>query len=143
MDLRLSPRLQAAFPWLRDEASAIVRECRRVDRDLRTGDLLVEARCHPRVARFQGWAHPQAFSWFRDQPRTHENGRIQLVVGEAIRRTDFVRLLAHELRHIGQFHRGKREFGYLTSEHMTDAECENDAYLFEYKILDRLGIHYP
>lgn len=117
--------------------------CQEMDPDIVTDSLLVEARRHPRKTRFQGWAHPEYWSIFRGTSRIHMDGRIQIVVGDRVRTTDVIRVIAHELRHIGQFHRGQELTGELTQEPLSDAECEDDAYGFEYTMLDRLGVVYP
>lgn len=114
-----------------------------MDSDIVTDHLLIEARRHPRLTRFQGWAHAEYFSLWRGRLRAHENGRIQLIVGDRVRKTDVIRLISHELRHIAQFRRGEVLTGELGAEHLTDTECEDDAYGFEYTMLDRLGVVYP
>lgn len=140
MTVRLSTRVERRHPELRGRLSEVVGACRVIDGDLRTRDLLVEARCHPFALLYRGWAYPDVVSRSRGHTRLHRNGRILLSIGDQVEFEEVARVFAHELRHIAQFHRGFKRLGYLTANHMTLEDSEADAYGFEDRVLGRMGL---
>jgi hypothetical protein len=80
---------------------------------------------------------------YRTNPSTliiHPAGKITMSLGASISRHDIIRVFAHELRHIGQFHRGRKEHGYLTCSPMFEEDIEPDCYEFEDLILDKMAV---
>lgn len=139
MEVRISPRLDAVITDLREQIFDVAVHSRFLDRDIRTSQLLVECRCHSDHDSYQGWAFPEGTSKRRGETRFHPHGRVSLSFGLLVAEEDIARLTAHELRHIAQFQRGLKSWGFLTANHMGD-EHEPDAYAFEDLVLDRMGL---
>lgn len=140
----MSGPLQEAHPDLHRNLREIVKCCRSFDRDLRTRNLLVDVR-RLRDNCYCGSALPKEYSWDRrrrhgSQLSYHQNGKITMSINERTPIEGIARLFSHELRHIAQFHRGKRQFGTLTILSLTPLQAEDDAYEFEDDILGRLGL---
>jgi hypothetical protein len=123
MHIYLSENLRAAHPGLEEELREVHAVSRRLDPFIRTRDLFVYGRC----SRYSDATGGHAW----DQPPA---GKITLSIGWEASREDRIRLFAHELRHVGQMHRGKKKHGYLTWEHM-NGHCEADAIDFEEKVV--------
>jgi hypothetical protein len=85
---------------------------------------------HPTTESFVGYG-PDPGEW------THPDGRIDLRIGLYTNRIDKIRLVAHELRHLGQFVCGRRQNGYLDML-LKNSTCEQDAEAFENVVLDTM-----
>lgn len=140
MQVRLSQSLQAAQPDLLPILNDTLRESRYRDRDIKSRFLWVIGRCHWEADAFAGAAHPRRWSVTPYGIQSHCNGKVTLTIGKNCEPPEIARLFAHELRHIGQFHRGYDRFGQLTIETLTYDEAEDDAYEFEERIIDRMGL---
>lgn len=138
MTYSISPGLLDLFPGL-DELLVRVRSVAcSLDRDIRVSDLRVEARKHRGEAVYQGWAHPRASSVIGGRTVRHRDGLVRLAIGSGCEDEDIIRVFAHELRHIGQFHRGRRHYGQLSLA-MCEVASEQDAEDFEDRVLERLA----
>lgn len=100
----------------------------RSDSDLRIGELYVSVRRYDDPDGYVGNAWPEEFP--------HADGKITLSIGDNIPEQDIIKLFAHELRHIGWFHRGRKRYHEFDCP-LTEVEAENDAEQFERKILER------
>lgn len=136
MEIRLSSTVSCIYPFLASGIREITRLCQALDEDIVVQNLLVEVRAHWKPTTYCGRAYPDYASWKNGQRRIHSDGRILLTVGAGIGEEDLTRLLAHELRHIGQFHRGVQRCGFMTADYLTDEDCEDDAYDFEDYVLE-------
>jgi hypothetical protein len=67
------------------------------------------------------------------------NGKITMTICPDINDSGLVRLFSHELRHIAQFHRGRKKFGTLTIDPLRPHEAEMDAYEFEEAMVAKLA----
>lgn len=134
----MTPGLLNAYPTLDELLTEIKRVSCRLDRDITTRDLRVEARRNTHPKTFTGWAYPR--TRFREGHRTtyHRDGLVRLSIGAECGDEDIIRLYAHELRHIGQFHRGRKLYGNLTIHPLTDTASEDDAASFEVRVLERM-----
>lgn len=108
-----------------------------IDPDIKLMGLHVRVIKARNKGHWYGWAHPEEESTHYRKKLIHPAGRIDLSIGESVSDIALVRLFAHELRHIGQFHRGRKLRGYLTCEYMKDGEVEPDCYRFEDDIVRR------
>jgi hypothetical protein len=135
----LSPGLLDVFPALDELLAEIKRIACKLDRDIRTRDLRVEARRNTQPDFYKGWAYP--VTRLRDGNGTtyHGDGLVRLHVGANCDEADVVRLYAHELRHIGQFHRGRKAYGTMTISPLSQQASERDAERFEARVLKRIG----
>lgn len=135
----LSPGLFDCFPAFDELLAEIKRVACVLDRDIRVRDLRVEAKRNNQPSFYKGWAYP--LTRLRDGKGTtyHRDGLIRMQIGGACGEEDVIRLYAHELRHIGQFHRGRRRFGAMTINPMSDDASEDDAVDFEDCVLERIG----
>lgn len=104
------------------------------DPDIKLMGLHVRAIRSTEEDHWNGWAWPEEDSILYGKKLVHPAGRIDLRIGAKVDDAGIMQLFAHELRHIGQFHRGRQSFGYLTTDHMTTS-CEQDCYDFEDLIL--------
>lgn len=109
-----------------------------LDPRISTRDLRVEACKHRTPSVYYGWAYPYK-SWTQGRRTTrHADGLVRLFIGEGCGAHDAIRLHAHELRHIGQFHGGRSLFGYMTVDPLSEAGSELDAQEFEERVLERM-----
>jgi hypothetical protein len=106
---------------------------------IRASGLHVRVRKAPEDRMWWGWAYPEEHSTFYRKRLVHPAGRITLTIGNDVSKRDIVRLVAHELRHIGQFHRGRKLTGFLTAGWMDDDEVEPDCYAFEEHVIKQYG----
>lgn len=136
MEIRLSSTVSCIYPFLASGIREITRLSQALDENIIVQNLLIEVRAHWKPSTFCGRAYPDYASWKHGQRRTHSDGRILLTIGAGVGEEDLIRLLSHELRHIGQFHRGIERCGYMTADYLDDDVCENDAYDFEDYVLE-------
>jgi hypothetical protein len=141
MKLYISANLKNHFPGIEALLKEIGKFAKSLDKDIRTRDLYVEAKCCPNYTEFGGTAHPFTLTydrrWGRKQWLCHPPGKITMSIGIWTEETDVARLFGHELRHIGQFKRGSNEFGHLTIDPLALKQAESDAYEFEEYVAER------
>jgi hypothetical protein len=135
----ISPAARAHFPTIQEDVTYVLRTSQRYDRDLRTSNLLVTIR-YRSDEKYSGRAWNEIYSVWDRRHHWHLDGKIHLSIGQGCGFAEIATVAAHEARHIGQFHRGRKRFGVLTLDPLTNDECEADAYEFEDKILDKLGL---
>lgn len=91
---------------------------------------------------FSGISYPYEESNYNGRRILHPAGRINMTLGTKVSEEDKAILFAHELRHIGQFHRGRKIRGYLDADFMgDDYKIEGDCYKFEQEVISRLYIN--
>lgn len=134
----LSPGLVDAFPSIDDILGKVRKVACKLDRDISVRALRVEARRNNHPDYYKGWAYPLTRLREGRGMTYHADGLIRLQVGAQCCEHDIICLYAHELRHIGQFHRGRRRYGTMTVEPMTEEASEADAEDFEIRVLDRV-----
>lgn len=130
-------------PDLEDVLWNIACYCKEEDHDIRLMGLWVRARADHRTGHWNGWAWPREESNLYGVSRVHPAGRIDLALGQNVTEPTVVRLFAHELRHIGQFHRGRKQTGFMNIL-MGETEIEPDCDAFADTIVklykkDRFG----
>lgn len=135
MEVACSAGIECEFPGIRSLLDDIKRVVKEKDRHVRVRHLFVDVRLSRKPDNFNGWAHPHTYSVRWGQYRSHENGWIQMSLGYECKEMDIVRLFAHELRHNGQFHRGKSLLGVMCTYPLSQEESEDDAYEFEERIV--------
>ncbi|WP_028058441.1 hypothetical protein [Candidatus Solirubrobacter pratensis] len=140
MDLYLSPGMLRYRPEVTSHIRQIKDVAVRLDRDIRLRGLRVEVTRNPHFDRYSGWAVPEVHSRSRQGYITHAHpdGLITLRIGDECGDEDIIRLTAHELRHIGQFHRGRKRYGVMTTAPLDHWESERDAEGFEDRVLERM-----
>jgi hypothetical protein len=142
MTIRVSSNLSNFIPDLKEMLYEVAACSRSLDRKIRTKHLYVEARCAPWTDDFSGTAFAEAYTidrrWQKTKVILHENGKVTMSLGSSVGFEHVARLFAHELRHIGQFHRGKERYGFLFCVPKSEKESEIDAFCFEQKVVDRL-----
>lgn len=131
MRTSISPSVLKAYPDIDDILWDTLVYAKNADWDIRTNGLHVRVQKAHMPKDWWGWAYPEEQSRAYRKMLIHPAGRISLTVGDDVSRLEIVRLVAHELRHIGQFHRGRKLTGYLTTEWMKESEVELDCYEFE------------
>lgn len=139
MRIDVSPAISRAFPDLDELLWNVGVYSKESDWDIKLMGLYVRIKKHRFATQWYGWAHPQEESTLYGRRFIHPAGRIDLGVGCSVGEDEIVRLFAHELRHIGQFHRGRKIYGYLTTEHMKEQRVESDCYEFEEYIAKKFG----
>lgn len=134
----LTPGLMDAFPAVDDLLAKVRKVACKLDKDIHIRDLRVEARRNTQPRYFTGWAYP--LTRFTDGNGTtyHRDGLIRMQIGALSTDEDITRLYAHELRHIGQFHRGRARYGAMSIAPLTEDESEADADEFELRVLERV-----
>lgn len=126
-------------PAIEEQLWGVAVRCKEADPDIKLMGLHVSLRSST-PTHWAGQAFPEEETYLL-RPRgliIHPAGRITMSVGAKVTYTSIVRLFAHELRHIGQFHRGRRLYGYLTDEWLDENQVEPDACEFEETILQRM-----
>jgi hypothetical protein len=134
----MTPGLLNAYPTLDELLTEIKRVCCALDRDISTRDLRVEARRNPSPQTYNGWAYPVTRLVERHRTTYHRDGLVRMWIGAQCCEEDIIRLYAHELRHIGQFHRGRKRYGNMTIHPLTEVGSEDDAESFEARVLERM-----
>lgn len=138
MDIKLSSNLRCKFSELESDIRYIAEGAKEIDPDIDDAELFIRGRCCQ--SPFTGTAYPFEFSGYGSTRIFHRNGKITFQLASDTKLVDIVRLIGHELRHIGQFHRGKREHGFLTISPLREHTSELDAFSFEDVLLDHLGL---
>lgn len=129
-----------AFPDLEDLLWNIGVYAKNADHDIKLMGLRVRVLKARKADNWYGWAHPFEESVLYGNRLIHPAGRIDLGLGSKTSKEEVIRVFSHELRHIGQFHRGRQIFGYLTTEHMNPPHIEEDCYEFEDCIVGKFGM---
>ena len=110
-----------------------------VDPEIKLSGLHVRVLPARSIGIWSGWALPREESSWYNGKLIHPAGRINLYLSEGMGEGSLVRLFSHELRHIGNFHRGRQQYGYLTDKHMKPDLVEPDCHEFEEIILREVG----
>lgn len=100
------------------------------DNDIQFDGLLVRA-TKSRTQYWTGSASPYEDSTIRTKKYIHPGGRIDLHLTKGMVRRSIIVLFAHELRHIGQFHRGRKKYGVMGWDGTPEDEFERDCMEFE------------
>lgn len=137
----ISPGLMDAYPKMDELLCDIKTAACTLDSMIGTRDLRVEARLHHAECRYFGWAYPFQTKTEGKRITRHADGLVRLYIGRGCNSEDVIRLYAHELRHIGQFHIGRARHGYLTLDPMTVTLSEDDAEAFEDSVLTYLSLN--
>lgn len=138
MTYSLSPGLIDSFPWVDNLFARVRRVACRLDRDICVRDLRVEAQCNAQPEFYRGLAYPVTRRYVGTRATYHADGLIRLYIGARCDEEDIICLFAHELRHIGQFHRGRQRYGAMTVDPLSNEDSEADAHDFELRVLDRV-----
>jgi hypothetical protein len=112
----------------------VAKVCTELDSDLCLDGLYIEGQINKRPEYYGGIAYPSTLTKTRKQTVFHPDGKIVLNFSRSNNFEEVVRLFAHELRHIGQFHRGRETHDYMTIQPLTSNESEEDAYWFETQV---------
>ncbi len=142
--IMLSPAARRAFPdcegWLRD----IGEVCAELDPDIDLGGLWIHVvKLNTRNGdRANGIACSHKLSgngW--SVSRFHTAGEIEIRISDAPDMAEFIEVVAHEMRHIGQFKRGSssRTMGLQGSEYFGHP-AEIDARKFSMKVCQEFGV---
>jgi hypothetical protein len=136
----LSQSIQREHSGLEDQLWAIGCHSKSSDMDIKLMGLHVRIISSKDTDHWSGWAYPEEESLFYNKALCHPAGRIQLTIGQDVTKKEIIRLFSHELRHIGQFHRGRKLFGFMTTHHMPETAIEQDCYDFEDHIIKKMGL---
>lgn len=141
MIIELSQTLQQTRPHLADWISEAAYWCQSVDPDIDLDGLHISVRQSRKLRNWTGaaWPHSVSLDRRRHKRRKHPSGRVTLTIGKLVPRAEVARITAHELRHIGQFARGRKLIGHLTCM-MGDRESECDSLIFEGKVMRAMNI---
>lgn len=137
MRVAISRGVVTLRPELEDQLWAVACHAKEADHDIKLTGLHVQIRKACQPEHWAGLAWPKEETWRYNRIVVHPAGRIDLSIGTGVQASSIIRLFAHELRHIGQFHRGRKIYGYLTTEHMYEDEIEPDCYDFEEYVLQK------
>lgn len=129
-----------AFPDIDDTLWDIAVHAKSLDHDIKLTGLRVRVIKSRYPMHWYGWAHPLEESRLYGSKLIHPAGRIDLGIGVEVDRESIICLMAHELRHIGQYHRGRQMYGYLTTQHMKESGIERDCYEFEEQVAKSFGV---
>lgn len=135
MRFDITAAVEQDHPGIQDLLWRIAVLAKNADPDIKLMGLYVRAIKDTSDINWSGWALPEEESYLYRKKLVHPAGRIDLRIGTGVSDVGITRLFAHELRHIGQFHRGRQVHGYLTTDHLPDEEVEPDCYAFEDEIL--------
>lgn len=141
MRILISKSVQKNHPLLERELWESACIAKDIDPDIILMGLLVKIKQTPNSDNryWSGMAYPSEESSLYGQMLSHPAGRINLYLGTKVSSKEKTILMAHELRHIGHFHRGRKMTGYLNDNHMTTKEAEDDCQCFELEVLDKLS----
>lgn len=135
MKVVLSQSVLEDHPKINELLWATAVAAKEEDPDIHLMGLRVQVRRSCKKTFWSGHAWPcEHTTTSTGKVHVHPAGKITMSVGCDCSEQDIVQLFAHELRHIGQFHRGRYEYGYLTCD-WVDYDVEQDCYDFEDIIL--------
>lgn len=142
MRVLIGPKTRLTRPELRSQLWTVAVNAQEIDPDIHVLGLLVRIRQSRVPQNWEGNAWPDERSYDARSRRlyVHPAGKITMSIGEQVPYPEVVRLFAHELRHIGQFHRNRYETGFLGTDNMLDYQVEPDCYEFEDKVLAKMGL---
>lgn len=143
MRIKVSDSVAKDHPGIEDLLWRVAVNAKEEDPDITLMGLHVQVRRSRHDDYWAGNAWPTEHTRvYRTSPAsiiTHPAGKVTMSLGAAISDRDIIRVFAHELRHIGQFHRGRQKYGYMTCSPMLEEDIEPDCYEFEDLILDKLA----
>lgn len=109
------------------------------DPDIMLMGLLVRVKLASEKDYWAGITYPEEESVYYGKKYIHPAGRINLYLGSDVTSRNKAILMAHELKHVGQFHRGRKLKGFLNLDHMhSDDEIEEDCIFFEKEIANKI-----
>lgn len=113
----------------------------KLDSDIPTESFYVSIRKSRYPRYFAGHAYP--YTTFMDLRRGKyiicPNGRISMSLGTLVNEEDICCLFSHELRHLGQAARQRKDKGYLTFNGLNSREIESDCRSFEERVVTKMG----
>lgn len=142
MRVVVSPAVREDHPMIFQHLWSVAVEAQELDPDIHLHGLFVNAKRSRLLDHWAGNAWPEERTWDarRKMLWLHPSGRITMSIGTDLYDYDIARLFAHELRHIGQFHRCRYRTGFLGTDHMADEDVEPDAIAFEEELLSKMGL---
>jgi hypothetical protein len=142
MRVLIGPKAAQERPLLARQLWDIAVKAQELDPDIHLHGLLVKVRRSRLAENWEGNAWPEERTWDVRQRHLylHPAGKVTMSIGSKVAYPDVVRLFAHELRHIGQFHRGRYHTGFLGTGHMVEVDIEPDCYDFEDMVLAKMGM---
>lgn len=147
MRLKVSESVAKDHADIEDLLWRVAVYCKEEDPDITLMGLHVQVRKNARPTYWSGMAYPHEHTVsYRTHPSTivtHPAGRITMNIGSSNSTRDITTLFSHELRHIGQFHRGRKCHGFLTCDPMDPDEIEPDCYEFEELIIAKMQLALP
>jgi hypothetical protein len=130
----ISDAMQKAHPNLEGVLWRTACMAKEQDNDIMISGLLVRI-VKSKDLYWTGSADPHEESILYKKKLIHPAGRIDLRLTTGMIQRSIVVLFAHELKHIGQFHRGRKKNGVLSVEG-ADYLIEEDCILFEKQIAE-------
>lgn len=142
MRVVVSPAVLEDHPMIYQHLWSVGVEAQELDPDIHLHGLFVWARRSRKDGYYAGnaWGSERTWDARCKQLILHPAGKITMSLASDLYDYDIARVFAHELRHIGQFHRGRYRTGFLGTEHMPDREVEPDALAFEERLLSKMGL---
>jgi hypothetical protein len=132
----ISQSIQKAHPNLERILWRTACIAKEYDNEITISGLFVRVTKSPSLY-WSGNADPLEETVLYNKIICHPAGRVNLKLTGGMVERSVIILFAHELRHIGQFNKGRRKYGVLMTE-ITESDylIEKDAYTFEKKIAD-------
>jgi hypothetical protein len=139
----ISSSILKAHPSIEDTIWKTLVAAVYLDEDIRIEGLFIRVTKAKADGDYFGWAYPDERTWIGKKSIAHPGGRIDLRLGVKVSKRAITTLFAHELRHIGQFHRGRKKLGFFSADYLDDRLCETDCFEFEKRVLEtlRIGTH--
>jgi hypothetical protein len=138
--VQVSDKISVQFPNIEDLLWQTACRAKDIDYEIMISGLYVRLTKAVRSNYWAGLALPQEISKLYGRTISHPAGRINLTIGTGISDPTIVRLFAHELRHIGQFRRGRKQTGFLGTYPMPTEDIEPDCLDFEEEVASRFRV---
>jgi hypothetical protein len=138
--LEMSDAIKKLYPALAWDLRFIHQDACALDPDIPEDRFLVYVRKSRRDDYWNGHAYPYKATKRYGKRVEHLNGRITMSLGGDIDHADIVRIFSHELRHLGQYARGRKALGFLTNANMPISEREPDCLRFEGRVLKAMMV---
>ncbi len=147
MRFNISDTVLRDHPGIEELLWSIAVHSKEEDPDITLMGLYVQVRRSRKRTHWAGNAWPTEHTrCYRTKVPTvtvHPAGKITMSIGADCTQEDIIQLFSHELRHNGQFHRGRQRFGYMTCDPMPEEDIEPDCYEFEDTILTKMAYAVP
>jgi hypothetical protein len=138
----ISESVYQDHPYIEELLWNVAVHSKQADPDIKLMGLHVQVRRSRKSKHWAGnaWPNEETRVYRTRTPSliVHPAGKVTMSIAADCSERDVMRLFAHELRHIGQFHRGRRLYGYLTTAPMAEEDIEVDCYDFEDSILEKM-----